>query len=204
MCVRLTQRLSYAGAYAFGGPRASRPRMASVAQGMSSRGDRFSRGDAREDGVKPRCVRPARSRRLAVVVFVVVLLATGAALAAWEGLGLVPAHDVRRAVAQPDATLTAREDQEIAGVAATVPGILDATLRVTGGALHFGLNHRTSLRFTSVEREGNCVEYAQLFATLFNRAAHAKGMAARAWPVRSQARFFGARTRLGSEDGVSS
>ena len=140
--------------------------------------------------MKPRCVRPARSRRLAVVVFVVVLLATGAALAAWEGLGLVPAHDVRRAVAQPDATLTAREDQEIAGVAATVPGILDATLRVTGGALHFGLNHRTSLRFTSVEREGNCVEYAQLFATLFNRATHAKGMTARAWSS-NQLSLFG-------------
>lgn len=146
--------------------------------------------------MKPRRVRPARSRRLAASLFVVVLLATGAALAAWEGLGLVPAHDVRRAVAQPDATLSTRADQETASAAATVPALLDATLRVTDGALHFGLNHRTTLRFTSVEREGNCVEYAQLFATLFNRAARAKGVAARAWPVRSQARFFGARVAM--------
>ena len=35
------------------------------------------------------------------------------------------------------------------------------------------------------EREGNCIEYAQLFATLFDQAARRHRLAAHAYPVHS-------------------
>ena len=62
---------------------------------------------------------------------------------------------------------------------------------MTGTNLHFGLEHKTTLRFGRKEREGNCVEYAHLFATVFNRAAGRKQVAARAYVVRSDARVLG-------------
>lgn len=62
-------------------------------------------------------------------------------------------------------------------------------LRATSSALHFGLSHRTRLTFDGVEREGNCVEYAELFASIVNREQGRGNV--RAWVVRSDAAILG-------------
>jgi hypothetical protein len=64
-----------------------------------------------------------------------------------------------------------------------------ALIRATSNALQFGLSHRTRLRFDSVEREGNCVEYAELFASIVNREHGSEDV--RAWVVRSDAEILG-------------
>jgi hypothetical protein len=58
-------------------------------------------------------------------------------------------------------------------------------LRETGRHLHFGLEHTTSFAFDGTEREGNCLEYAHLFARLFNDAAKARQVNAMAFAVHS-------------------
>jgi hypothetical protein len=73
----------------------------------------------------------------------------------------------------------------------SVAELVRFSLGVTGADLHFGLEHKTTLEFGTKEREGNCVEYAHLFATVFNRAAERKEIAARAFVIRSDARVFG-------------
>jgi hypothetical protein len=73
----------------------------------------------------------------------------------------------------------------------SVDELLHFALDVTGADLHFGLAHKTTLEFGSKEREGNCIEYAHLFATVFNRAAERKHVAARAFVVHSDARVLG-------------
>ncbi len=75
--------------------------------------------------------------------------------------------------------------------AASVDALVRFALRVTGARLHFGLEHQTTLEFGEKEREGNCIEYAHLFATVFNRAAERKRIPARASVVRSDARVLG-------------
>jgi hypothetical protein len=45
--------------------------------------------------------------------------------------------------------------------------------------------------FSAPEREGNCVEYAHYFGWAFEQAAHAAGLRARAYVVRSDATVFG-------------
>lgn len=62
---------------------------------------------------------------------------------------------------------------------------LDAALAFTASRLHFGLAHATSLAFDAQEREGNCVEYAHLFALAFDRLASRAHLTARAWVVHS-------------------
>lgn len=65
------------------------------------------------------------------------------------------------------------------------------SLDVAATSLHFGLGHKTTLRFGTTEREGNCIEYAHLFASVFNRAAERKHIAGRAYVVHSDARVLG-------------
>jgi hypothetical protein len=72
---------------------------------------------------------------------------------------------------------------------ATLDDLVAFALRATSSALHFGLSHRTRLTFDGVEREGNCVEYAELFATIVNRAHGGEDL--RAWVVRSDAAILG-------------
>ncbi len=67
--------------------------------------------------------------------------------------------------------------------------LLAFALHETTGALHFGLSHRTHLSFDGKDREGNCVEYAELFASIVNREHGA--VPARAWVVRSDASILG-------------
>jgi hypothetical protein len=48
------------------------------------------------------------------------------------------------------------------------------------------------MSFSAAEREGNCIEYAHLFARVFDKAAAKAGLSARAYAVHSaQARIFG-------------
>jgi hypothetical protein len=63
---------------------------------------------------------------------------------------------------------------------------------VTDESLFFGLDHRTTLTFTVGEREGNCIEYAHLFAHVFNQAAKRAGLRATASVIHSaDARVLG-------------
>ncbi len=67
-------------------------------------------------------------------------------------------------------------------------------LQATARRLHFGLSHRTSLSFDDADREGNCIEYAHLFAMVFARAVARGHIDARAFVVHSDdARIFGER-----------
>jgi len=63
--------------------------------------------------------------------------------------------------------------------------VIAAALDETSRRLHFGLSHRTTLHFGSAEREGNCIEYAHLFASLVRRFGHDAGLDVTATVVRS-------------------
>ena len=99
-------------------------------------------------------------------------------------------HAVRAPTATLGAALARDLDAEASKAKLSSAGDLVAlSLRTTAGALHFGLGHRTRLSFDTSEREGNCVEYAELFATIYNRERGS--LSARAWVVRSDARILG-------------
>jgi hypothetical protein len=69
----------------------------------------------------------------------------------------------------------------------TVDDALRFALDATARRLRFGLRHRTSLSFalTPEEREGNCIEYAHMFAAVFERASARAHVDARAFVVHS-------------------
>jgi len=101
-------------------------------------------------------------------------------------------HVVRAPTARMDARLGQRIDDGAAAAKIATPDDLVAfALHATTNALHFGLRHPTHLTFDPEEREGNCVEYAELFASTLNRE-HGK-VDAHAWVVRSDARVLGAK-----------
>ena len=101
-------------------------------------------------------------------------------------------HVTRAAAAALDDALSRSVETAIRDAnAASVDELVRFALGVTGARLHFGLDHKTSLAFSSTEREGNCIEYAHLFASVFNRAAEKKKVGARAYVVHSDARVFG-------------
>jgi hypothetical protein len=103
-------------------------------------------------------------------------------------------HTARAPTASLSPDLIAAVDSEAAKAGAKTPeDLVVFALAVTSAKLHFGLKHQTHLAFDGVEREGNCVEYAELFATVFNRER--RGIDARAWVVRSDATLFGQRVR---------
>ena len=104
----------------------------------------------------------------------------------------VPPHRLRDPAASLTASLEAAVDTRLA--AAPVHSLADAVrigLAITAEQLHFGLSHRTHLDFDLPPREGNCVEYAELFAAVFVRATRLAGLAASVHIVRSDARLFG-------------
>jgi hypothetical protein len=110
-------------------------------------------------------------------------------------LSFGPPHHVRAPAATMTAALARRIDAELT---AAVPSSVDAALRValdaTARRLHFGLQHVTNLSFDETEREGNCIEYAHLFAAIFERAAARAHLDAHAFVVHSDdARVFGER-----------
>lgn len=78
------------------------------------------------------------------------------------------------------------------------PGDLHSVIalsnQVTGRYLHFGLSHPTRLHFDIKPREGNCIEYSTLFASVFNQLARWAKLQGVASLVHSdEARIFGKR-----------
>jgi hypothetical protein len=114
-------------------------------------------------------------------------------------LSFGPPHHVRT----PAATMAPRLERRIeAELAAANPSSADDALHfaldATARRLHFGLAHRTSLQFDEPEREGNCIEYAHLFAALFARASARAHVDARALVVHSDdARVLGEKLGAG-------
>ncbi len=141
-------------------------------------------------------------RRLArwlSVTLVILLFATAAAAALPHyGLELHAPHAARRSTATLDEPLRKAIDSNLERAKpASVDEALDFALSVTDRVLHFGLEHMTRLSFTTEEREANCIEYAQLFGRVFDRAAAKGGHKARAYVVHSDdARVFGQRVPL--------
>jgi hypothetical protein len=136
----------------------------------------------------------ARVWRWIGVLAVVLLFATAAAAAIPHfAVEFLSPHVVKRSAAVLDkpldqAVLVALGKTEIK----TVEQAMDFALSASDRLLHFGLEHPTSLAFTAAEREGNCIEYAHLFARVFDKAAHKAGLTARAYSVHSaKARVFG-------------
>jgi hypothetical protein len=103
-------------------------------------------------------------------------------------------HRARVAAATLDDDFARSVDKRLDEAEVTsVDALVRLSLDIAGADLRFGLDHATTLRFGSKEREGNCVEYAHLFATVFNRGAVKKRLVARAYVVRSDARVLGQR-----------
>jgi hypothetical protein len=99
-------------------------------------------------------------------------------------------HAVRASTATIDPAVCGPLDTQAKAASIAAPDDLVAfALRITASALHFGLAHRTRLSFDGTEREGNCIEYAELFASIVNREHGV--IDAHAWVVRSAAVLFG-------------
>ncbi len=130
------------------------------------------------------------SRRAAFVVVLLALSALVALAHAQLPARFVAPHRVRAARAVLAPALRARLASDAAAAAPTTGDALVAfALAHTAAQLHFGLAHRTSLHFDIAEREGNCVEYAELFAAILGRTRGALDV--RAWVVRSDALVLG-------------
>ncbi|MFO0754855.1 MAG: hypothetical protein U0359_00065 [Byssovorax sp.] len=131
------------------------------------------------------------------IALLLVATAAGAALPHFA-FELQAPHAARRSQAVLDDALRIAID---AGLQKNPPQstdqAVDFSLAVTDKIFHFGLEHPTSLRFAAAEREGNCVEYAHLFAKVFERAALAGHISARAFVVHSdKARLFGQKVPM--------
>ena len=128
------------------------------------------------------------------ITLAILLCATVAAAAlprfAFE---LLAPHAARRSSATLDDQLRKAIDAALAKSTPTsVDDALDFSLSVSDKLLHFGLHHQTSRAFVAAEREGNCIEYAELFAKVFEKAAQKGGLKARVFVIHSdKARVFG-------------
>src|SRR5262245_59708439 len=128
------------------------------------------------------------------VLAIILLFATaaGAALPRYA-FEFLPRHTAKKSAAVLDDTLGKAIDAALAKTEiASVEGAMDFALSVSDKVFHFGLEHPISLAFTAAEREGNCIEYAHLFAKVFDKAAQKGGLTARAYVVHSaKAQMFG-------------
>jgi hypothetical protein len=134
-------------------------------------------------------------RWLIVGTLVVVAGLGGSVAAAKSGLWLGGPHRVSAPRARLDPALSARINEEL-GTAnvKTIDQAIAFALGVSARQLHFGLQHRTRLWFGLAEREGHCIEYAHLFATVIGRVARARDLPLDAYVVHSpRARMFGYR-----------
>jgi hypothetical protein len=144
-------------------------------------------------------------RRKRVALAVAVTLAAFLLAETGEARSLVTLrapHTVRAsaAVLSPELTRGLDARAQAAGPR-TARDLLSFALDATASQLHFGLHHATTLRFGATPREGNCIEYAELFTAVFNRARRVGGAhvaeEARAFAVHSaDARLFGERVPL--------
>ncbi len=87
----------------------------------------------------------------------------------------------------------AKEVQELAtrALPTRIEDVIDLSLGITSGKLRFGLDHATSMRFDSAVREGNCVEYAQLFVAALDRISRHASVRTTSWLLRSDAHALG-------------
>lgn len=128
------------------------------------------------------------------VLTVVLLFATAAAAALPHfAVEFLPPHSVKRSAAVLDKPLERAVDTALAKTEIkSVEEAMDFALSASDKLLRFGLEHPTSMSFTAAEREGNCIEYANLFARVFDKAAAKGGLSARAYAVHSaKAQLFG-------------
>lgn len=128
------------------------------------------------------------------VVAVVLLFATaaGAALPRFAFALLAP-HTAKRSMAVLDKPLERAVETSLARTTIdSVEAAMDFSLAASDKILHFGLGHPQSLTFAAAEREGNCIEYAHLFARVFEKAAAKGKLDARVFVVHSaKAELFG-------------
>lgn len=108
-------------------------------------------------------------------------------------VGLAGPHAVGPSLARFDAALDAAVRFQIeAEKPRTVEDAMQLSLKLTGDHLHFGLGHPTQFAFGATRRSGNCIEYAHLFARIFDMAAMRGKIAAKAYVVHSaRAEVFG-------------
>ena len=105
-------------------------------------------------------------------------------------VGFYAPHKIREPTAVLDPLFGKQLDARAHATMLAAPqDLVEFALRATASELHFGLSHPTRLAFDAREREGNCVEYAELFASIVNRE-HGN-VNVRAWVVRSDARILG-------------
>jgi hypothetical protein len=125
-------------------------------------------------------------RWLGVLAFVLLFAtAAGAALPRFA-FQLLPPHTAKRSAAVLEKPLERAVDASLAKAQLdSVQAAMDFSLSASDKLLHFGLEHPQSLSFTAAEREGNCIEYAHLFARIFDKAAAVAKLDARAWVVHS-------------------
>lgn len=128
------------------------------------------------------------------VLAVVLLFATAATAAIPHfAVEFLAPHVVKRGAAVLDKPLDRAVDTALGKTEIkTVQEAMDFALSASDKLLHFGLEHPTSMSFSATEREGNCIEYANLFARVFDKAAQKGGLTARAYSVHSaKVRVFG-------------
>lgn len=112
-------------------------------------------------------------------------------------LELSPRHVVAQPKAKLDAALRKEVLEGLRGrTLATRGDVVDYALEVTRAHLHFGMDHGTSMAFTTGDREANCIEYAHLFATVAEIAAKESKVELKVRVVRSRATLGGVKIPL--------
>jgi hypothetical protein len=128
------------------------------------------------------------------VLLVVLLFATAAGAAIpYFAFALLAPHTARRSAAVLEKPLERAVDASLGKTTVdSVESALDFSLAASDRLLRFGLGHPQSLSFAAAEREGNCIEYAHLFARVFEKAAAKGKLDARVYVVHSaRAELFG-------------
>jgi len=127
-----------------------------------------------------------KARIFALALLVIVGLTLFGIALTRANVGLEGPHTTRVSSATLDKSLEAAIEFKLREARpATVEDAIELSLRLTGARLHFGLGHPTQLSFGAEPREGNCVEYAHLFARIFDMAAARSKLPARAYVVHS-------------------
>jgi hypothetical protein len=136
----------------------------------------------------------ARAWRWLGVIGAILLFATAAGAAIPHfAFRLLSPHTAKRSTAALDQALARAVGASLSKASLeSTEGAIDFALGASDKLLHFGLAHPTSLSFKAAEREGNCIEYAHLFARVFDMAAAKAKLDARAYVVHSaRAELFG-------------
>ncbi|MDI1451497.1 hypothetical protein [Polyangium sp. 6x1] len=127
-----------------------------------------------------------KARVFALALLAIVGLTLFAIALTRANVGLDGPHTTRASSATLDKPLEAAIEFKLREARpATVEDAIELSLRMTGARLHFGIGHPTRLSFGAEPREGNCIEYAHLFARIFDMAAARSKLPARAYVVHS-------------------